>query len=48
MRVREPGPGADRRRLLRGAAAGTLGGAGLVATSGHPARAAEREAPGQA
>ncbi|WP_367039569.1 DJ-1/PfpI family protein [Streptomyces sp. Je 1-332] len=44
---REPKAGADRRRLLRGAVAGTLGAAGLASASVHPARAAERGAPGQ-
>jgi putative intracellular protease/amidase len=41
------GAGAGRRRLLRGAVAGTLGAAGLAAASEGRAHAADRHAPGQ-
>ncbi|MGW7088510.1 DJ-1/PfpI family protein [Streptomyces sp. NPDC054871] len=47
MSAEEPGIGTGRRRLLRGAVAGSLGAAGLAAASGRPAHAAERDASGQ-
>ncbi|WP_371530449.1 DJ-1/PfpI family protein [Streptomyces sp. NBC_01283] len=43
----ETGIGAGRRRLLRGAVAGTLGAAGLAAASDHSAYPADRDAPGR-
>ncbi|MFF1710173.1 DJ-1/PfpI family protein [Streptomyces sp. NPDC058268] len=43
----ETGIGEGRRRLLRGAVAGTLGAAGLAAASDQSAYAADRDAPGR-
>ncbi|MFE6158271.1 DJ-1/PfpI family protein [Streptomyces sp. NPDC056486] len=45
MSAAELKSGAGRRRLLRGAVAGTLGAVGLAAASDHPARAAGGDVP---